>query len=400
MKFRTIASLCVATTFGTAQQAGTTLDNLMSLVAQVQEELMMLSAECAAKDDEVASLSIQLRVCEGATSDEGAADDDAGAGDDETGTPEPGDDDTSIPESALLPAPQLNPEPHPEPTQEPTDEPTREPAPESTLNPRPTPEPIPEPPAPTLPVGDRDFTFSIGQSWNYNLDSPWNIDEVNVDVYFIDMNIGQPAIDELHARGKGVVCYISIGTWEDWREDKDNFPSDAMGNDVSGWGGEKWLDINHEQVRQIMSARVLKAASMNCDAVVKPDHMMTAYEGSGTGIDVSVAQQIEYNTWFAGEVHAAGMSVGLKNAVEMVKDVVDYFDFVLNESCHVHKMCSDYTDTFLAQGKPVFNVEYDFDTTICDEANKLGIDTILKDYDIKAPFCSCTNPSLNYECMH
>lgn len=68
--------------------------------------------------------------------------------------------------------------------------------------------------------------------------------------------------------------------------------------------------------------------------------MMTAYEGSGTGIDVSVAQQIEYNTWFAGEVHAAGMSVGLKNAVEMVKDVVDYFDFVLNESCHVHKICS------------------------------------------------------------
>lgn len=69
--------------------------------------------------------------------------------------------------------------------------------------------------------------------------------------------------------------------------------------------------------------------------------MMTTYEGSGTtGVDVSVEQQIEYNTWFAGEVHAAGMSVGLKNAVEMVKDVADFFDFALNESCHVYEMCS------------------------------------------------------------
>lgn len=38
----------------------------------------------------------------------------------------------------------------------------------------------------------------------------------------------------------------------------------------------------------------------------------------------------------------------------------------------------DYTDTFLAQGKPVFNVEYEFDKDICDGANDLGIDTILK----------------------
>lgn len=40
--------------------------------------------------------------------------------------------------------------------------------------------------------------------------------------------------------------------------------------------------------------------------------------------------------------------------------------------------CQDYVDTFLSEGKPVFNIEYEFDTSICDGANDLGIDTILK----------------------
>lgn len=71
----------------------------------------------------------------------------------------------------------------------------------------------------------------------------------------------------------------------------------------------------------------------------EPDHMMTTYE-TGTGLDVSVEQQIEYNTWFAGEVRAAGMKVGLKNAVEMVKEVAGSFDFAINESCHIYNMCT------------------------------------------------------------
>ena len=41
-----------------------------------------------------------------------------------------------------------------------------------------------------------------------------------------------------------VVCYISIGTSEDWREDKDDFPADAIGNDLDDWDGEAWLNIN------------------------------------------------------------------------------------------------------------------------------------------------------------
>lgn len=70
-----------------------------------------------------------------------------------------------------------------------------------------------------------------------------------------------------------MVCYISIGTVEDWRSDKNEFPTEAIGGDVYGWAGEKWLDVNNAQVREVMEARVQKAKSMKCDAI-EPDNMM------------------------------------------------------------------------------------------------------------------------------
>lgn len=43
--------------------------------------------------------------------------------------------------------------------------------------------------------------------------------------------------------GKVAVCYISIGTVEEWRDDASQFPSTAVGGDVDGWAGERWLDV-------------------------------------------------------------------------------------------------------------------------------------------------------------
>lgn len=45
-----------------------------------------------------------------------------------------------------------------------------------------------------------------------------------------------------------MVCYISIGSVENWRDDADDFPAEAIGNDYDGWEGEKWLDINNEVI--------------------------------------------------------------------------------------------------------------------------------------------------------
>lgn len=82
-------------------------------------------------------------------------------------------------------------------------------------------------------------------------------------------------IGELHGKGKGVVCYISVGTVEDWRSDAKDFPAKAVGGGVSGWDGERWLDVTDPTVREIMTKRIQNAASMNCDAI-EPDNMMVS----------------------------------------------------------------------------------------------------------------------------
>ncbi|CAN0161743.1 unnamed protein product [Scytosiphon promiscuus] len=377
MKLTTsFALLAAATAAPRLVQAASSLDNLMSLISQLELEAIALQTEYGGKDDEIASLIAQLTACEQGNSGEDAS------------APTPG----PQPEPTARPTPAAAPEAVPESTPSPTAESTRSPVAEST--PSPTAESTPLPTETADEEGD--FAFSLGQSWNYNLASPVDT-SVDVDVFFIDMDAGQEIIDELHGKGKGVVCYISIGTVEDWRDDKDDFPSSAIGGAVSGWAGEKWLDVNNEEVREIMTARVEMAASMKCDAV-EPDNMMV-YSESGTGVDVTEAQQIEYNTWFADEVHANGMYVGLKNTVELAPILSPKFDYALNEECHEWNECEVYQDSFLGQGKPVFNVEYNLGKAVCDEANALGLDTILKDYDLKAPLCSCVDSSRDKDCM-
>ncbi|MFL6287308.1 MAG: endo alpha-1,4 polygalactosaminidase, partial [Actinomycetes bacterium] len=60
----------------------------------------------------------------------------------------------------------------------------------------------------------------------------------------------------------------------------------------------------------------------------------------------------------AAQAHARGLSVGMKNGVEVVDaDTVAAFDWALNEECFQYHECGAY-DPFIAGGKAVFNVEY------------------------------------------
>ena len=51
----------------------------------------------------------------------------------------------------------------------------------------------------------------------------WQIGDLDIDtsvdaqVYDIDLYVNQAIIDQLHARGRIVIGYISVGSWEDWR---------------------------------------------------------------------------------------------------------------------------------------------------------------------------------------
>jgi hypothetical protein len=42
-------------------------------------------------------------------------------------------------------------------------------------------------------------------------------------------------VAQLHAAGAHVVCYLSAGSWEDWRPDRQRYPAGVIGKAYDGW---------------------------------------------------------------------------------------------------------------------------------------------------------------------
>jgi hypothetical protein len=55
--------------------------------------------------------------------------------------------------------------------------------------------------------------------------------------------------------------------------------------------------------------------------------------------------------------HSLGLSIGLKNAEQVIDQVGDYIEFAVNEQCVELDDCATYLN-FLDSSKPVFHIEY------------------------------------------
>ncbi|MBT3336669.1 MAG: endo alpha-1,4 polygalactosaminidase [Anaerolineae bacterium] len=229
-----------------------------------------------------------------------------------------------------------------------------------------------------LPPLDSTFSWQLGDEANTSFDA---------DIYDIDAFEAEASlISDLHSQGKKVFCYISVGSWEDWRPDRDDFPSEIIGNDYEGWDGEKWLDIREiDKLAPIMRARLDMCAEKGFDGI-EPDNIALHWEN--TGFNISYDDQLAYNIWLSEEAHARGLSIGLKNNEEQVDDLLPYFDWALTEDCFVGEWCNEMS-TFINAGKPVFAVEYTDEVSyeiflkdLCPQAAALGFYTILKNRNL------------------
>jgi hypothetical protein len=226
-----------------------------------------------------------------------------------------------------------------------------------------------------------------GLTWQWQLSVP--VDQsVDVDVYDIDMFENDAAVvASLHAAGRKVICYIDVGGWEDYRPDAADFPPSVLGAPIEGWPSERWLDIRQLDVlRPIMAARFDLCAARGFDGV-EPDLMDAA--SAETGFDLSPADQIAYNLMIAGLAHERGLAVGLKNDLTQIPQLVDTFDFAVNEQCAEYSEC-EMLVPFIAAGKPVFHAEYDVPTAaFCEETTRLGFSSIRKQLDLGAWLETC-----------
>ena len=245
-------------------------------------------------------------------------------------------------------------------------------------------------PSPT-PAGDGIWRPSVGTSWQWQLSGlPVDL-SVDVDMYDIDLfDNGADVVDALHARGRRVVCYLSAGSWEDWRPDAPEFPDAVLGTPLAGWEGERWLDIRRlDLLGPIMESRMDLCEAKGFDAV-EPDNI----DGylNDTGFPLTYDDQVEYNLWLAKTAHERGLSIGLKNDSAQIADLLPHFDWALNEQCFEFDECEGLTP-FIAAGKAVFNVEYALDTArFCIKANALGFSAMAKNLDLDAWRQPCVSP--------
>jgi len=231
---------------------------------------------------------------------------------------------------------------------------------------------------------------TFGLTWQWQIGDDDIDTSIKADVYDIDLYLDQSIIDELHAKGRKVICYISVGSWEDWRPDKDQFPPEVLGKDYDGWPGERWLDIRQlDKLAPIMRARLDLCQSKGFDAV-EPDNM--EIYTNDTGFPLTYEDQLRYALWLADESHKRGLAIGVKNAPEQVKDLVDHFDFVIIEDAFYYDWAEEMKP-FIAAGKPVFAAEYtdlggDFES-YCQRSKELKFSTILKNRDLDAWIQTC-----------
>lgn len=179
---------------------------------------------------------------------------------------------------------------------------------------------------------------------------------IAADVFFVDGEYtSRGTVDALHERGTHVVCYLSAGSYEDFRSDEGSFPKRVLGRELDGWPGEHWLDVRRLKVLMpIMGRRLDRCERKGFDAADFDN--VDGYQND-TGFPISFKDQLRYNRALARAAHERGMSASLKNDVGQLEQLVDTFDFALNEQCLVYDECHRYKP-FIDAGKAVFHIEY------------------------------------------
>ena len=185
--------------------------------------------------------------------------------------------------------------------------------------------------------------------------------KANIDVTDMDgFDNTAATVANFHAAGQKAICYIDVGTSENWRSDYSQFPAGLKGNS-NGWPGENWLDVRptgpyYSTLQAIMTARFQMCQQKGFDAV-EPDNMDSW--DNNPGFPTTAADQAAYNEWIANTVHALGMAVFQKNDPNQSSTLQPYFDGVISEQAF------QYGDTYTpyeTAKKPHLDAEYSAQT--------------------------------------
>jgi hypothetical protein len=218
---------------------------------------------------------------------------------------------------------------------------------------------------------------SPGVTWQAQLSG--SVDPtLDVDVFYLDADYtGSAVVSELKSKGKTVLCYVSAGTFEPWRQDANAFPESALGEPLADYPREQWLDVRNPTVRDLMRARLAAMARAGCQGVY-PSTLEAHLHSSG--FDITREDMLAYASWLSTEIHALGMSAGLSAPGDLVPDAERAYDWALAIDCLTTSGCTPWARV-RQSGRAVLLVEFgdaSNATRVCDAAAALGFDAIIK----------------------
>jgi glycosyl hydrolase family 114 len=233
------------------------------------------------------------------------------------------------------------------------------------------------------------WTPTAGLKWQWQLSEDVT-EPLAVDVYDIDWEADAATVTKLHAAGIKVICYVSVGSWEDFRPDVDAFPEGVIGNDYDGWPGEKYVDIRAAALRSVMLARFDVCQQKGFDAI-EPDNMDVFELGADSGFPLTEQDGVDYALFLATAAHERGLGIGQKNAASISAAIESEYQWALTESCYSDgDWCADVS-RYAQHDKPVFMCEYEagsFDAA-CSKWQKQKYSPILKSLDLDEPVSFC-----------
>jgi hypothetical protein len=217
-------------------------------------------------------------------------------------------------------------------------------------------------------------------AWQWELQGKFELTP-GASVYDIDAFEASAAnVRAIHRKGAEAICYVDVGSWEEYRPDASKFPKSVLGKRYEGYPEERWLDIAHyKKFAPIMEKRFRLCAEKGFDAV-EPDNI-AGWENR-TGFPLTRDDQLRYNRWVAAAVHKLGMSVALKNDPRQAKQLVGDFDFAIVEECFQYHECGFYKP-FIEAGKAVYETEYELPKAeFCPQAEALDFSSIRKNVEL------------------
>ena len=193
-------------------------------------------------------------------------------------------------------------------------------------------------------------------------------------------------VANLQAQGKKVLAYISVGSVENFRPDAGDFPTSVIGNIYEGFPDENWINIRRiDLIGPIMQARMDMIVDKGFDGI-EPDNI-NGYQNN-TGFNLTEEDAKAYSRFLIEEAHERGLSIGQKNAEELIPDMVDEFDWLLTEDAYVEDFYQQLSP-YITANKAVFFVEYtdrtnesEFQSAICLVASARNYSAVLKDRDL------------------